>query len=125
MLGGLPGFLRFLLAVGTLSLSAIYFNLMVNRHEVLYKNSIPALAVLCLARIGFRGNFTVSPAAPVNPVLLRVLDKTFELHKSERPVRKTLRRRILSGLCGCCIRRSVLLVLLILLGILLLRPFTS
>ncbi len=123
MLGGLPGFLRFLLAVGTLSLSAIYFNLMVNRHEVLYKNSyLPSLFYALLASASVE-LLQFHPLHLVNPVLLRVLDKTFELYKSERPVRGLFDGGFLSGLCGLLYPPAGLLVLLILLGILLLRPF--
>ena len=123
LLGGLPGFVRFILAVGTLSLSAIYFNLMVNRHEVLYKNSyLPSLfyALLSSASVEL---LTFHPIHLVNLVLLRVLDKTLDLYKNERPVRGLFDGGFLCGLTGLLYPPAGLLVLLTLLGILLLRPF--
>ncbi|HEV7620475.1 MAG TPA: hypothetical protein VGO09_02010, partial [Flavisolibacter sp.] len=39
-----PGFIQVLITVGLISFEAIYFNTILNRHEVLYKNSyLPAL----------------------------------------------------------------------------------
>jgi hypothetical protein len=124
VLGVLPGFVRFLLAAGTVSLSAIYFNLMVNRHEVLYKNSyLPSLFYALLASASVE-LLAFHPVHLVNLVLLRVLDKTFDLYKHDRPVRGLFDGGFLSGLIGLFYPPAGWLVILVLLGILLLRPFS-
>lgn len=123
VLVGLPGFLRFLLAAGTVSLSAIYFNLVVNRHEVLFKNSyLPSLFFALLASASFEF-LSFHPLHLVNLVLLRVLDQTFDLYKNDRPVRGLFDSGFLSGLIGLLYPPASWLVLLIFLGIMLLRPF--
>ncbi|MFM2206418.1 MAG: hypothetical protein RL213_393 [Bacteroidota bacterium] len=74
-----------LVMVVLVSFSAIYFNLMLNRHEVLYKNSyLPALFYVLFSS-ALPEYISVHPLHFANLLLVRVLDLGYSLSRSTRP----------------------------------------
>lgn len=83
----LPDFVRWLLLVALVSFSAIKFNLLMNRHEVLYKNSyLPSLFYVVLVS-SLPEFMTLHPLHVVNLLLLSFLDNCFDFFKNDRVVR--------------------------------------
>jgi hypothetical protein len=81
----LPSWLRMLVMVALVSFSAIYFNLMLNKHEVLYKNSyLPALLYVLFSS-SLPEYISVHPLHFANLLLVRVLDLGYSLNRSSRP----------------------------------------
>lgn len=80
----LPGWLRMLLMVFTVTGAAIYFNIVINKYEVLYKNSyLPALFYVLLAS-SLPGFLCVHPLHFANLLLIRVLDLSYTLGRTDR-----------------------------------------
>jgi len=86
VVGFLPRLFQVLLAVFLISVEAVYLTMVVNRHEVLYKNTyLPALMYVILMSFGndvvvFHQNLII------NFLLIFACDKIFSLFKNDQPV---------------------------------------
>lgn len=81
-----PSWINFILVFCLISGTTIYLNLLLNRYEVLYKNTfIPALIctlfVSCIPEI-----IMFHPVHVVNIILLLIISRLFPIYKSEFPV---------------------------------------
>ncbi|HNP47923.1 MAG TPA: hypothetical protein PKL85_03755 [Bacteroidia bacterium] len=124
ILEALPAFIRYLIFAGIISLEAIYFNLLLNRHEVLYKNSyLPSLCFVLLASLS-SSLLLVHPVHLVNLIFLRVFDKIFSLFKNESPVRALFDSGFLLGIAALLYLPALPMYLLFLIAVSLLRPFS-
>src|SRR5260221_6707346 len=82
----LPKFFQILLAVMLISTEAVYLTLVVNRHEVLYKNTyLPALIYVLLMSF-HSGVIVFHQMLFINFILIIVCDKIFYLFKNDNPV---------------------------------------
>jgi hypothetical protein len=119
----LPSWLSVLIFVLLISFEAIYFNLLVNRHEVLYRNSyLPALffALFVSATPEF---LTIHPIHLVNLILLRIFDKVFSLHKQNRAILAVFDCGFLAGLAALLYLPAIPFVLLLMFSLSIFRPF--
>jgi hypothetical protein len=81
----LPQFIQVLLAVGLIVFEAIYLNLLLNKYEVLYKNTyLPSLFYVLAMSFSSQVTF-FHPILFVNLLMLFVLNKSFSLFKNEAP----------------------------------------
>ena len=124
ILESFPSAVNYLIVVGLISFQAIYFNHLVNRHEVLYVNSyLPAffyvLILSCTPHV-----LLIHPVHFVNLILLRALDKMFTLFKSDSPVSGIFDSSFLMALAALVYLPAMLYFLLLIIGVSLLRPFS-
>ena len=94
----IPSWLSFFLMFLLISSQAIYLNFMLNRHDVIYKNTfIPALifAFFVSASPAF---MQFHPIHIVNLLIIRVFDRLFTLFKSEYPVSALFDIGFISGI---------------------------
>ncbi len=93
----MPVAIRTLLMVLVVSTSAIYFNRLMNRHEVLYKNSyLPSLFYVLLSS-AFPAFLSVHPIHFINLMLLLLLDSSFDFFKNDRVVKSIFNGGFLTG----------------------------
>jgi hypothetical protein len=86
LFNALPSWLNVLVMVAVVSGGAIYFNLLINRYDVLYKNSyVPALLYVLLAS-SLTPVLEVHPLHFINLLLLRIMSSVFSFFKKERAV---------------------------------------
>lgn len=124
LMESLPAFLRYILLAGLISLEAIYLNLLLNRHEVLYKNSyLPSLCFV-LAISASSVLLEIHPVHFVNLIFLRVFDKIFSLFKNESPMRALFDSGFLLAIAALIYLPALPVYLLLLLAVSLLRPFS-
>jgi hypothetical protein len=103
---------------------AIHLNLILNKHEVLYKSSwLPALSFLLIAGLlpSFLG---FHPLLFVNSILLFALDKIFSLYKKPDPLSVDFDSSFLLALAALFYFPAVFLFLIYLIGIVVLRSFS-
>jgi len=122
-LAKLPAFLVVFFAFALITLEAIYLNTIVNRHEVLYKQSyLPALLYALLMSMSVTVlNF--HPLVLVNLILLRALDKTFMLFKNDSPISPLFDAAFLFAISSLFYLPAILFFILYLIALAILRPF--
>jgi hypothetical protein len=84
----LPSWLNGLIMVGTVSGGAIYFNLLINKSDVLYKNSYMPSLMYVLLSSALLPVLQVHPLHFINLLLLRLLAATFSFFKKEKAIRQ-------------------------------------
>jgi hypothetical protein len=106
-----------------ITIQAYLFNTLINRFEVLYKNSnIPVIIFIIL--YGLIPDFlSLSPFILVNTLMPLALWKIFALYKSERPVTRAFDTGFVFSLMILCYLPMALLVVFMYLCIAILRPF--
>ena len=123
ILTALPGFVQVLIAIMLVSWEAIYLNIIVNRHEVLYKSSyLPALLYALLLSFALP-LLQFHPLLFTNLVLLPALNKTFSLFKNESPVSPLFESSFLFSMASLIYFPATTLFILFLLSLAILRPF--
>ena len=118
-----PNWINFIFEVVLVSFSAIYLNIICNKHEVLYKNSyLPALvyALFISAHPAF---ISFHPIHFVNLILLRVLDKSFSLIKSGNITSAIFDSSFLAGLAALIYFPAVIIIPIMIISITIIRPF--
>ena len=124
MLMILPSWINFILLFGLISGEAIYLNLMLNRHEVLYKNTfIPALVFSILVSC-MPGLMQFHPVHFINIILLLIIDRAFALFKNEFPVSALFDCGFLAGIAALIYFPAIILIPLLLTTLLVLRSFS-
>jgi hypothetical protein len=118
-----PNWLAFIILYLIVCAEAIYLNLMLNRHEVIYKNTfVPALIfTLFISLTPVFMQF--HPIHIVNLLLIRVFDRLFTLFKSEQPVSALFDSGFLSGLAALLFFPSAMMLILLMTALVALRPF--
>jgi len=123
MVTALPVFMQVLLAIALISLEAIYLSIIVNRHEVLYKNSyLPALMYGLLMSLAWP-LIQFHPVIFTNLVLLLTLDKIFSLFKNESPASPLFNGAFLISLASLTYFPAIILFILFLMALAILRRF--
>ncbi|HNS12855.1 MAG TPA: DUF6427 family protein [Bacteroidia bacterium] len=119
----IPNWLSLLLFIAIISFEAIYFNLIVNRHEVLYKNSyLPSLFfVLFISSIP--DFLAIHPIHFVNLILLRIFDKVFSLHKNNRAIVAIFDCGFLAATAALFYFPAIPILLLLMFTLSIVRPF--
>jgi hypothetical protein len=120
----LPAWAGPLLGVLLVNLQGIHLNLVLNKHEVLYKQSwLPALLYVVLASL-LPAFLWLHPLLFVNTILIFALDKIFSLYKSPGPLSLAFDGAFLLSLASLFYLPAVVLGLFYFLCLLILRPFS-
>lgn len=103
---------------------AIHLNLVLNKHEVLFRDSwLPALLYVVLS--GLLPPFLwFHPLLLVNSILIFVLDRIFSLYKNGAPMSLTFDSAFLLSLAALFYLPAVALFIFYFIGIIMLRPFS-
>ncbi|MCC7233152.1 MAG: hypothetical protein IT242_09430 [Bacteroidia bacterium] len=98
LISGWPHVLVFLLIASLVSFQAIYFNNMVNRHEIIFRNSfLPALCYVLLVSCS-ASVLSAHPVIVVNLILVMVFDKIYSMYKNESANRQIFDSGFLLGI---------------------------
>lgn len=120
----LPAWAGPLLGVILVNLQGIHLNLILNKHEVLYKQSwLPALLYVVLASL-LPAFLWLHPLLFVNSILLFALDRIFSLYKSSSPMSLAFDGAFLLSVAALFYLPAAVLGIFYLLCILILRPFS-
>ncbi|MBL7923421.1 MAG: hypothetical protein JNL88_04395 [Bacteroidia bacterium] len=124
LLGLLPDWAGIVLGFLLLSSQAIHLNLVLNKHEVLFRQSwLPALMYLVLA--GLLPPFLwIHPLLFVNSILIFVFDKIFSLYKNPAPLAPAFDSAFLLSLAALFYLPAIVLFLLYFMCMIILRPFS-
>lgn len=92
-----PNWLRLLMMVVLIASGAIYFNLMLNRHEVLYRSSyLPSLFYVLLST-ALPVHLQVHPLHFANLLLMVILDRSYTMSRGDKMVGKIFSGGFLSS----------------------------
>lgn len=120
----IPPFLSVFLAFLLFTSQAIHINHIINKHEVLYKQSwLPALMFIIIAGL-FPPFLWIHPILFVNSLLIFVFDKLFSLYKHPAPLALSFDGAFLLSLSALFYLPTIFLFLFYILCILILRPFS-
>lgn len=120
----IPPLLSVFLAFLLFTSQAIHINHIINKHEVLYKQSwLPALMFIIIAGL-FPPFLWIHPILFVNSLLIFVFDKLFSLYKHPTPLALAFDGAFLLSLSALFYLPTIFLFLFYFLCILILRPFS-
>lgn len=123
LVSGWPKATVALLGLALLLGQAFHLNYILNKHEVLYKQTwLPALMYIMIAGI-FPDFLSFHPLLLVNTIILFALDQLFLLYKSSSPLSPDFNSSFLFACASLIYFPVVVFFILHLLGIILLRPF--
>ncbi len=121
--GLMPSWLNLLLFCVLVSFEAIYLNLLINKYEVLYRNSyLPALFFVLFVS-SFPEFQAVHPVHFVNLILLKIFDKIFSMYNPGRAVATIFDCGFLAAIAALLYLPALPLLLLLMIAISLLRSF--
>ena len=123
LLGNLPSVLNFLLLFIVIAWQSVYFNLILNRHEVLYKNTYFPALMYALLLSSTPALMSFHPVHLVNLIVLRILDRAFTLYKSESPATALFDSAFLAGVAALIYFPALVLLPFLIALILLMLPF--
>lgn len=123
LFSALPSWLNFIFMAALISAQAIYFNLMVNRHEVLYKNSYLPSFVFALLISADPGLMQFHPVHVINLFVLIIFDRMFTVFKNEKANSALFDSAFLTGLSALIYFPALLLFIVLILSLSILRPF--
>lgn len=114
----------FLFGFALIDSQAIHLNIVVNKNEVLYRNSfLPGLFYLLLMCI-IPPFISFHPVLIVNSILIFVIDKIFRLYKNDSPLALDFDICVLLSIMTMIYLPSAIFILLYIIGLLILRPFS-
>lgn len=124
LLGFLPAGSGLFLGFVLVTTQAFHLNLILNKHEVLYKQSwLPSLLYLVIA--GLMPPFLwMHPLLFVNSIVIFVLDRLFSLYKNPSPLSATFDSAFLLSLSALFYMPAVVLFIFYFLCLIILRPFS-
>ena len=123
LLGNLPSVLNFLILFCVIAWQAVYFNLILNRHEVLYKNTFLPALVYALLLSATPALMSFHPVHLVSLIVLRILDRAFTLYKSESPATALFDSAFLAGVAALIYFPACILLPMLMALLLLMLPF--
>ncbi|CAN5410268.1 hypothetical protein BH11BAC2_BH11BAC2_23170 [soil metagenome] len=124
LLNGMPKEVYALCGFILLSTQAIHLNYLINKHEILYRQSwLPSLMYLFMASL-IPSFLWFHPILFVNTILMFALDKVFQLYKNPEPLQLDFDAAFLLSLASLFYPPALLLFILFALSILILRPFS-
>jgi hypothetical protein len=119
----LPVGVRVVLMAAVVSAGAIYFNLLLNRFEVLYRNSYLPAFFYTLLSVSLPSVVSVHPLHFINLILIFLLNQFFQSYKHAKPLAQLFNAGFLAALC-CLIYLPLLpLLLFCILALPVLRSF--
>lgn len=120
----IPPVLSVFLAFLLFTSQALHINHVINKHEVLYKQSwLPALMFIIIAGL-FPPFLWIHPILFVNSLLIFVFDKLFSLYKHPTPLALAFDGAFLLSLSALFYLPTIFLFLFYILCIIILRPFS-
>lgn len=124
LVGDLPSGIRVLIVFILIYLQAIHLQFILNRHEVLYKESwLPALMYVFLATILPEFQF-FHPMLFINSFLLLALDRIFFLYKNDKPLPLDFDTGFIIGIASLFYLPLLIFILFFGAALILLRPFS-
>jgi len=123
LLNNLPSVINFLLLFIVIAWQAVYFNLILNRHEVLYKNTFFPALMYALLLSSTPALMSFHPVHLVNLIVLRILDRAFTLYKSESPASALFDSAFLAGIAALIYFPALVLLPFLVALLLLMLPF--
>lgn len=123
LLFGLPGWLLNIFAILLISAQAIYFNIVINNNEVLYKDTnLPALFYPLV--ISFMPELLwLHPILFVNLIMIFTLNRLFSTYKHTNPLNRFFDVGFLVTLASMFYFPAILLIFLVFASIAIMRPF--
>ena len=121
---GLPVYVYFITVLLLVISQALHFNWILNKHEVLYKNSwMPAVVYMIISTI-LPPFFWFHPLIFANTILLFALDKLFYLYKNDYPLGYEFDSCLLMAMAALFYFPLITFLAFYFISILLLRPFS-
>lgn len=118
-----PSWLNFILLLTLVSGQAIYLNLLLNKHVVLYKSSfIPALIFGLFVSIT-PSMMQLHPVYLVNLVIIYLLDRIFSVFKDEVLISRLVDCGLFAGIASLIYFPAIIILPFLILTTSLLRPF--
>ncbi len=124
IMGELPSWTRLTVSLSLIYLQAIHLQFILNRHEVLYKESwLPALMYIFIATLipDFQW---FHPMLFINSILLFAVDKLFFLYKNDKPLHLDFDVGFLIGLASLFYLPLLIFIIFFGAALILLRPFS-
>ena len=118
-----PSWVNFIFLIVIISGESIYMNLLMNRHEIQYKNSFLPAFVFALLISSFPGMMQFHPVHLINLLVLIILDRVFTLFKNDFPVSALFDCSFLTGIAALIYFPAVILIPFLLITLIVLRPF--
>src|SRR5688572_20896260 len=124
LLSGMPHWVIVLAGILLTTSQVFHLNYVVNKHEVLYKNSyLPALFYMLFLVI-IPQFLTFHPVLIANTILIFVLDKLFQIYKNPAPMSLVFDTCFLISIVALVYLPAISFVLLIALSVLILKTFS-
>jgi hypothetical protein len=123
LFSGLPAWLNFIFLWALISFTAVYFNLMLNKHEVLYKNSYLPSLIFALLISSTPGLFLFHPIHFVNLLILIIFNRMFTMFKNDKANAALFDSAFLSGVASLIYFPALLLFIVLIIALRILRPF--
>lgn len=122
-LTALPSWINFILLFGLISAEAIFFNLILNKFEVHYKNTFLPAFVFALLISSTPAFMQFHPVHLINLILLFIIERVLTLFKNEIPVSALFDCGFLAGTASLIYFPAVILIPFLLATLFVLRPF--
>ncbi len=119
----LPSWINFILLFGLISIEAIYLNVILNKHEVHYKNTFLPSFIFALLISSTPELMQFHPIHLINLILLLIINRAFTLFKNEFPVSALFDCGFLVGVAALIYFPAVILLPFLLSTLFILRPF--
>ena len=124
LMHGMPLFIYAIVGFILTTSQAIHLNRVLNKHEVLYKQSwIPALLYVLIVAL-LPPFLWFHPLLFVNSILIFALDKIFSLYKNQNVLSMDFDSCLLLSLSALFYLPAIVLFLIYILAIIILRPFS-
>jgi hypothetical protein len=124
VLGKAPSWVRLTISLILIYLQAIHLQFILNRHEVLYKESwVPALMYIFLATLLPEFQW-FHPMLFINSFLLLALDRIFFLYKNDKPLPLDFDTGFIIGIASLFYLPLLIFILFFGAALILLRPFS-
>jgi hypothetical protein len=118
-----PSWINFLLLLVLISGQVIFLNVVVNRHEVLYKNTFLPAFIFALLVSGTPAMMQIHPVYVITLLVLMILDRAFTLFKNDQPVSALFDSGFLSGLAALICFQGIIVFPFYIISLAILRPF--
>jgi hypothetical protein len=118
-----PAWLNFIVVYLLVSGQAVYLNLMLNRNEVLYKNSFLPSLIFALFISSTPALMVFHPVLIINILMIMILDRLFSLFKSVTPRAILFDCGFLSGIAALIYFPSILFLPFLLSSMYVIRSF--
>lgn len=123
LLTALPSWINFILLFGLISAEAIFFNIILNKFEVHYKNTFLPAFIFALLISSTPSLMQFHPVHLINLILLFIIDRLLTLFKNEIPVSALFDCGFLAGTASLIYFPAAILIPFLLATLFVLRPF--